>query len=81
MSVADVFTALTEDRPYRTGMDSEKTMKTIRTMAENSALDKYIVELLEDNFDEINNCRAQAQKKAREEYKEFEESGNKEMSL
>ncbi|MEQ8171066.1 MAG: HD domain-containing phosphohydrolase, partial [Candidatus Eremiobacterota bacterium] len=42
MSVADVFTALTEDRPYRTGMDSEKTMKTIRTMAENSALDKHI---------------------------------------
>ncbi len=81
MSVADVFTALTEDRPYRTGMDSEKTMRTIRTMAKNSALDKHIVEVLEDNFDEINNCRAEAQELARKEYKEFEEAGNKEMIL
>lgn len=79
MSVADVFTALTEDRPYRKGMDSEKTMKIICAMAENSALDKHIVGLLENNFHEVNNCRGEAQNMARKEYEEFEQSGNKEM--
>ena len=30
MAVADVFTALTEDRPYRLGMDFDKTRDVLR---------------------------------------------------
>ena len=71
MAVADVVTALTEDRPYRSGMNKETTVKTLTSMAENGGLDKDIVELANDNFFRINNARINAQKEAQGEYEAF----------
>ncbi|OQA12619.1 MAG: Cyclic di-GMP phosphodiesterase response regulator RpfG [bacterium ADurb.Bin363] len=73
MALADVFTALSEDRPYRKGMSPDRAMKIIEEMANNSSLDKNILSLLRDHFDEINTCRTYAQEAARKEYKDFEE--------
>ncbi|HCC37325.1 MAG TPA: phosphohydrolase [Treponema sp.] len=75
MAVADVITALTEDRPYRQGMDGEATSKTLRSMAETGKLDKKIVETALRYFDQINQARARAQKKARREYEAFHSNG------
>ncbi|MDP8237542.1 MAG: HD domain-containing protein [Candidatus Hatepunaea meridiana] len=67
MAVADVFTALLEDRPYRKGMSIDRTRQVMKLMTDNSELDPDIVECLISNFDEINSLRINAQKAAKEE--------------
>lgn len=44
IAVADVFTALTEDRPYRPGMPRGLVEKTMRGMADKNKLDTRIVD-------------------------------------
>ena len=53
MAVADIFTALIEDRPYRKGMDKNQIYQIIKYQADNNLLDKKITDLLFDNFDTI----------------------------
>jgi len=71
MAVADVFTAITEDRPYRKGMSRDKTIEVLRQMADNMALDSDIVSLLCRRFDEVNTLRIAAQNASVEEYRSF----------
>jgi len=71
MAVADVFTAITEDRSYRKGMSAENALHVLRQMA-NSALDPQMVSLLIHNFDEINAVRQTAQELAAAEYRSFQ---------
>ena len=71
MSVADVFVALTEDRPYRKGMGREEALRAVDRMVRNSALDSGIAALLVSRFDEINAVRISAQNQAAEEYLQF----------
>ena len=68
MAVADVFTALTEDRPYRVGMDNP--MSILQNMT-GSKLDASIVKLVQDKFEEVNRVRRKAQTAALLEYKNF----------
>lgn len=53
MAVADIFTAIAEDRPYRKGMERKKIETILKSQVENNALDKKIVNLLIENFEEI----------------------------
>lgn len=71
MAVADVFTAITEDRPYRKGMESPQAITILHNMAASQALDGDIVASLVANFDEINGVRVQAQAKTLQEYLDF----------
>jgi len=71
MAVADVFTALTEDRPYRKGMPGEEARNILLSMARNEELDERLVNLLISNFDGMNALRIEAQNKADQEYKRF----------
>jgi HD-GYP domain-containing protein (c-di-GMP phosphodiesterase class II) len=71
MAVADVFTAITEDRPYRKGMSKETALAVLEDMAEGGELDSSIVAVLAKNFDETNELRAAAQVKAIQEYEAF----------
>lgn len=68
MAVADVFTAITEDRPYRKGMTGEEALKVIEDMAKNNSLDKGIVDLASTYFRHLNDVRIDAQLNAGEEY-------------
>jgi len=72
MAVADVFTALTEDRPYRSGMEKEKAIGLIDSMVNGHELDGRLVRILLENFDEINARRAAAQQEAVREYEAFQ---------
>lgn len=72
VAVADVFTAITEDRPYRAGMDPEAALGLLRKMAEEGALDRGVVGVLADNFSEVNSVRHRAQEDAHREYEEFQ---------
>jgi HD-GYP domain-containing protein (c-di-GMP phosphodiesterase class II) len=68
MAIADVFTALKEDRPYRDGMTREKTLSILEDMAKESALDSDIVLVLKQNYEEINHVRKKVQIKESRDY-------------
>lgn len=69
MCVADVFAAITEDRPYRAGMSAQEVSSVLRTMVRSGSLDGGIVDLLEKNYDEINMLRLTTQKESVNVYK------------
>jgi len=71
MCVADIVTAITEDRPYRTGMCSEKAIVILSEMAENGGIDQEIVEAVKENFSQINEVRVEAQQAALKDYNDF----------
>ncbi len=53
MTVADLFTAVAEDRPYREGLGREQIEKIIRSQAGKNGIDKRIATLLLDHYREI----------------------------
>ncbi len=53
MAVADIFTALIEDRPYRKGMARKQIENILISEVDNNSLDKNIVNILLDNWIEI----------------------------
>jgi HD-GYP domain-containing protein (c-di-GMP phosphodiesterase class II) len=68
LAVADVFTAITEDRPYRKGMDRKETLRILSGMSDNHKLDKDIVLLVADHFDDINSYCKDAEHECRETF-------------
>jgi HD-GYP domain-containing protein (c-di-GMP phosphodiesterase class II) len=68
MMVADIFTALAEDRPYRKGMSKDGIVEIIKQFSDRSLLDTRIVNLLFDNYNEILPYVAEKQAVAREFY-------------
>jgi HD-GYP domain-containing protein (c-di-GMP phosphodiesterase class II) len=72
MAVADVFTAITEERPYRPGMDDAQAIRVLRSMVADRALDHDIVQILLDHFNEFSQVRSLVQQEALSEYREFE---------
>lgn len=68
MAVADIFTAISEDRPYRKGMDKEQIYSILKTQVEQMFLDRGIVDLLFDNYDSVNIYVKEKQAAARNFY-------------
>lgn len=60
MAVADVFAAIAEDRPYRTGMGRDEIVATLKKMSEEGALSLYPCSLLIDNFEIVDEARREA---------------------
>lgn len=71
LSIADVFVALMEDRPYRKGLSYKSTFVIIGKMVDNKELDTKIVDVLKDNFEHINDCRIKVQEDVSKEYSAF----------
>lgn len=74
MAVADVFTALTEDRPYRKGMGRQETLEVLKSMATQQELDEGLINIVDHHFDEMNAIRESAQREAVSSYGRFQES-------
>lgn len=53
MAVADIFTALAEERPYRKGMKQHELLSILKDLCVKGFIDKTIVRVLEENYDEI----------------------------
>jgi HD-GYP domain-containing protein (c-di-GMP phosphodiesterase class II) len=68
LALSDIFTALTEDRPYRPAVPLTRTVSILRGMREASKLDEDLVELLDSNLEEIDYARATAQAAAVKSY-------------
>ncbi len=72
MAVADVFTALTEDRPYRKGMEKDEAGEVLNEMSRNGELDPPVVSIVMGEFEFINSVRTLAQEAAMTEYQDFQ---------
>lgn len=71
VAVADVFTALSEDRPYRAGMSKERIILILTEMMNQEKLDRHVVSCVIDNFDEVAVIRAEAQSRETAELEDF----------
>ena len=68
MAVADVFSAITEDRPYRKGMAEDRVKAILQENAEQGELSKLITDLLIANYDLVNTARDHASREAGKRY-------------
>lgn len=71
MAVADVFTAIKENRPYRKGMEDVQATEVLISMVSNGGLDGRVVEVLMDHFQMFNELRENSQQKAAKRYEDF----------
>jgi HD-GYP domain-containing protein (c-di-GMP phosphodiesterase class II) len=71
MCVADVFTAITEDRPYRKGMQPDEVNAVLASMVHGNTLDKDVVALLTRNIENVNYLRGHAQAESARQYREL----------
>lgn len=74
MTVADVFTALVENRPYRRGLQRQETLPILRNMSAKNWLDGDLVQTLAIHFDELNSACQLAEEKAMCDYHFFARS-------
>jgi HD-GYP domain-containing protein (c-di-GMP phosphodiesterase class II) len=68
MAVADIFTAITEDRPYRKGMTYEKATEVMKQMVDKGDISSSVFNLLMENYEAIYDIRKKSAEKAVEEY-------------
>jgi len=61
LAVSDIFTALTEDRPYRLGLPLHEAVSVMETMVKDGKLDGLAVYLLAGNRAEFNDARQMVQ--------------------
>ncbi|MCL4514351.1 MAG: HD domain-containing protein [Firmicutes bacterium] len=73
IAVADVFTAITEDRPYRKGMSNDQAVQVLQQMVKDLALDANVVSALMAHYDEVNAVREVAQSAVAKEFQIFEQ--------
>ncbi|BCB27166.1 hypothetical protein SKTS_20520 [Sulfurimicrobium lacus] len=71
LAVADIFTALTENRPYRDGLQKEQVMLILDRMVENNEMDRKVVAVLREHYEDVDHSRFAAQTTALQEYKDF----------
>jgi len=71
IAVADIFTALTEKRPYRAAMIKEEVIKIMTSRGDDKELDSIVVKILLDNYDMIDEKRKELQDIANQEYNKF----------
>lgn len=76
MTVADIFTAITEDRPYRQGMDKSEALRVLQIGIEKGKLDKEIVNTISSNYNEFNQLRLQTQNSVKNYYDNFKDKIN-----
>lgn len=69
MAVADLFTAVAEDRPYRRGMEMGAIRMILRDQADLGLRDARITKLLTDNMSDIRKSVARAQEAAANFYR------------
>ncbi len=80
VAVADIFTATSENRPYRIGMEASDVLSSLDRLVNNGALDAEVVSVLKSHFIEINDMRIEEQLQEGMEYNEFLQLSNTSVS-
>jgi HD-GYP domain-containing protein (c-di-GMP phosphodiesterase class II) len=71
VAVADIYTALDEVRPYRPALNKVESIAIMKKMVHSQAINGNLVNLLEQNFAEIDWQRKKAQETSSREYKDI----------
>ncbi|KOR30423.1 hypothetical protein TI04_05895 [Achromatium sp. WMS2] len=71
IAIADIFTALTENRPYRHGSSLKQALKILNNMMQEASIDPDLCPILFDNMEEVDYARSQTQTAALREYQAF----------
>lgn len=71
LAVADVFTAITENRPYRKSMSSNQIVNVLESMADEGSVCRKIVDLLIPRLPEFINICHESQRRETEVYASF----------
>lgn len=74
MTIADIFTAMTEERPYRECEPKENLIAMLRNMADADKIDEELLNILINNYDEVFKVRKKFQNEAMEQFKEFRQN-------
>ena len=78
MAVSDIFSAITEDRPYRKGMDRAKVVAVLQEDAQRGLISARLVSLLLEHYDLINDRRDKESREASKKYQETLATASKE---
>lgn len=68
MAIADIFSAVTEHRPYRAGMSREETLKVMEENVKVGATCGDLTALLAEHYEEIDRVRDEASREAGKRY-------------
>lgn len=68
MAVADIYAAISEDRPYRKGMPKDRAIAVLQGMANNEGISQEICNLLMDNYECIEKARGESAEKSAYNY-------------
>lgn len=71
LAMADIFTALAEDRPYRGGLGQDAVLDILRKMVDDFELDRRVFEVLKTYYVDVDRSRIAAQRSASQEYRDF----------
>ncbi len=71
VAVADVLSALTENRSYRKAMDYDSALQVLRAMTQAGKLDRQIVALVERHRDDLRDVRNAADDKGLREFRKL----------
>ena len=71
MTVADIFSALTEERPYRKSMEKDRVAAILSEDEQRGLRSDSVADLLLEHYDEINERRAAESKAASKKYQEI----------
>jgi putative nucleotidyltransferase with HDIG domain len=74
MTIADIFTAMTEERPYRKCEPKDNLIAMMKNMCEEGKLDEEILEILIENYDVVFEARRAFQNEAMDEFNEFRDN-------
>ena len=68
LAVADIFSVITEERPYRAGMPREKASAILKEEAQGGNISDDLVTLLIENYDQVDAARDEASHLAGKRY-------------
>jgi HD-GYP domain-containing protein (c-di-GMP phosphodiesterase class II) len=70
MAVADIFTALTEDRPYRKGLSQTEVLAILRDWSAKNYIDSGVLNTLQANFEQVSSVTQKRQAEIKEFYEQ-----------
>ncbi|MGE5614203.1 MAG: HD domain-containing phosphohydrolase [Bacillota bacterium] len=71
IAVADIYTALAEDRPYRPGMEKDRIYRIMKAQVAEGSIDKKYVDLLFDGYEDVSEHVREQQTAARKFFERF----------
>lgn len=81
MAVADIFTAITENRSYRKGMSKEKVVSILTAMVEDGSISDYVVSLLLKDYDMFMKMREESYDHASRHFDHFFEESDQDTEM